>query len=1215
MNVARVALFTVCALFAVDLSAQLYPISAGNVTGCTGSIIDSGGEGGPGYSNNEDIVATVCPSTPGEAIFLDLMSLDLDLSGPAPLDQLVIHDGADLSAPVLATFSGNAGQGQTVAASPDNASGCLTLHFTSNNTGTSTFALALSCGTSCWPPTPVAIVAGEGDPALACLGDPVILDATGSTAYPGRTIAAYIWELSDGGTEVGAQVEYEFEEPGEYTATLTLMDDVGCLNTQQVELTVRVATEPIFDGTTESSTVCEGATVVLDGVAAPVTWTGLPVIDLGGGIALPDNVGQPFSSTVDFSIFPNGTTLTDVNDLLSVCVQMEHSYMGDLVIRLECPNGQNVLLHDQGGGGTFLGAANDEDAVVAEGGECWNYCWTPNATLGTWEEEAAADYTTPTDQGDALTPGDFSSVEPMSDLLGCPLNGEWTLTITDMLAIDNGMICGWSLAFDPSLYPDLSEFTPVLGSTVDSIGWSGDGIATDPLDPTVATIEPTEPGTYAYAFTVIDNFGCSYDTTITITVTPAPVVDVTSLPGLCTAPAELLAEIVANPPVPEPCTYTLVLSDSFGDGWSGGATVTVTVNGAATSYTLDNGDSETFSLQIPFGGSISVAYTAGTTWNGENSFQFIDGAGVAVYSSPQGPLTSTVWNGTSTCAVVDPITYVWTPGSGVSANNIPNPVTTITSPTLFTVAIYPNGQPWCTTQDTITVRPPSVLENDSLIVDVPCNGGTGTITINTTGLGGPWDYQWADDQGTVVRTTIASEGDVLNATAGTYQVIVQEGTNGNGCSDTLTATITEPPPLVWSATPTDTTICLTGEALLEASATGGTAPITLVWGPGLVGNGPHAVSPADSTQYTVQANDANGCTTPTIGFLVGVLDPISFDTLVDFEWCSGVPFVLEAANTAGGDGEYHFDWTNSIADIAQVQDSLLDDATICVSVSDGCETPSMTSCVDITVLHTPVLEVSADTSFGCLPFEVNMVLRDTTGGAQVVWDFGDTDIAEGGSIVTHLYTMTGLFDLGATVTWPNGCVTDTLLLDAIRVIPVPAPDFTYTPTPLSIFEPHARFVELAGPNEVGYAWDFFEFGTSDEPTPEITFPNDIGRLYPVQLVAWNELGCADTVLREILVEDVLLIHVPNAFSPNGDGINEAFGVVGNDLSEDEFQLDIFDRWGKVVFSASDPAATWNGTFQNAGEPVELGVYNWRIKGRSVQTLQKRELFGHVTLIR
>ncbi|MFN9327581.1 MAG: proprotein convertase P-domain-containing protein, partial [Flavobacteriales bacterium] len=67
-------------------------------------------------------------------------------------------------------------------------------------------------------------------------------------------------------------------------------------------------------------------------------------------------------------------------DLPSVCVSMEHSFMGDLVVYLTCPNGQSVTFHQQGGGGTFIGGALDGETVPPSPGECWEYCFSPFAT-------------------------------------------------------------------------------------------------------------------------------------------------------------------------------------------------------------------------------------------------------------------------------------------------------------------------------------------------------------------------------------------------------------------------------------------------------------------------------------------------------------------------------------------------------------------------------------------------------------------------------------------------------------------------------------------------------------------------------------------------------------------------------------------------------------------------------------------------------------------
>ena len=73
---------------------------------------------------------------------------------------------------------------------------------------------------------------------------------------------------------------------------------------------------------------------------------------------------------------------------LDVCINFEHSFMGDLVISLTCPTGQSVVLHQQGGGGTNLGDP-DQAGGAQFPGIGWDYCWSPAATNGTWADNSA----------------------------------------------------------------------------------------------------------------------------------------------------------------------------------------------------------------------------------------------------------------------------------------------------------------------------------------------------------------------------------------------------------------------------------------------------------------------------------------------------------------------------------------------------------------------------------------------------------------------------------------------------------------------------------------------------------------------------------------------------------------------------------------------------------------------------------------------------------
>jgi len=546
----------------------------------------------------------------------------------------------------------------------------------------------------------------------------------------------------------------------------------------------------------------------------------------------------------------------------------------------------------------------------------------------------------------------------------------------------------------------------------------------------------------------------------------------------------------------------------------------------------------------------------------------------------------------------------------------PNGTTTltqITEPTEFVILLHTFGQPWCASTDTILVQPPTVLENDSAVVNALCNDEEGSITILTTGNGGPWNYDWTNAAGQAVRSIQASDGDVFNTGAGTYTVIITEGPQGNGCTDTITATITEPAPLVWITTPNDTLICRTGSALLNAQASGGTGTITLTWNQGLVGNGPHAVSPTTSRIYTVQATDANGCILEVDSTTVSVNPALSLPPLEPVTECAGVPIPLAAMGGGGGDGSLTYDWGSGPVASPFNTVTLYNDTTICVTLADGCETPTVTRCAPITILKTPPMAYSADTTLGCAPLPVRFSFVDTTGAASITWFLGDGYSSIGSTSFAHTYGTPGQYDVGVEVIWPNGCVTDTVIPSMISVIAVPVADFTWSPQPPNILEPDVEFQDLSVPNVVSWEWNFHEAGTSTDQNPGFSYPTEIGGYYPVTLVVTNELGCADTTSRVVFVEDLYLVFVPNTFTPDGDGINETFYVSGNDIATDEFELRVFDRWGGEVFSTTNRYDSWDGSV--GGSILPQGVYNWRLSVRSAITQKERIIYGHVNLLR
>lgn len=1103
----RLLASSVVALFISALTAQpiIFVSQGGTQDLCNASFFDSGYL--QNYGPGESFVITFCPGLPGAVTQVAFNSFDLGAG-----DQLVIHDGPSNAAPVLETGTSNSLSGLVVIAT----TGCLTFEFMSDGSGESTgWDAQILCDQPC--PEPVAVITPlADDPLKLCPGAAVAFDAAGSYPAAGNSIVEYTWELGDGTTATGPQVSNTYTAPGQYLITLRVSDQIGCASVNYASAVIQVGTPPDLSGVTAQPTsFCAGESGAISGAVVGTEWTNLPEPFVEGLVQLPDGGGVSYNAQVSVSGFPPGTSITDASDLAEICFEMEHSFLGDLEFELTCPNGQTVTLfntNDGGGGGTYLGGADDTGTGVPGVGAF--YCFSDVGAFGTMVDEFQNGnfVNAGTPPNNSMTPGSYTSEESFNSLVGCDVNGTWTITITDHLFIDDGYIFSWYMQFDPSLYPTLVAFTPVYGAGCDSTFWSGPFITAQQPGCDNITVQPPTAGNYDYTYTAIDDFGCVYDTTISITVTPAASIDVTSeLPAACGDPVQLIASLI--PPAP-----------------------------------------------------------------------------------------------------VGPIAYQWTPAVGLNNANIPQPQASPAVPTWYSVYVVPVGHPLCADRDSVLVNPLTTLENDSVVIDALCfEDGSGSIQIISTGNGGPWDYVWTDENGVVVRTTFTSVGDTYVGSGGNYTVVVSEGINGNGCEDSLTAFINQPPPMEMLFLSDDTLICRTGAATLQALAQGGSGTLTYHWNNGAT-VAPLLVSPIDTTTYAVWATDPNNCTSDTLSTTVEVRPLLELELIDSVTSCPDVTVVFSPDTIGGGDGQYTYDWGDGPGIAPDLVVNTNTSQQFCLTLRDGCETPAVTRCVWLNSLPIPDLIVTVDSALGCDPFFTLFHIEDTTGGALAQWNFGDGALVPGPvTTVGHTYTDPGIYDITAVVQWPNGCYDTTVVAEMVNVAHVPIAEFSWVPNPISVLSPTAQFIEQSDQYAVDFQWEFLSDDTASGPVTEYTFPSQAGGTYPVQLVVSNYLGCTDTILRLVEVEDEFLVFIPNAFTPDADGLNDEVSVQGDDIDPEAFTWQIFDRWGRVVHESNDRWGSWDGTYNGALVPV--GVYNWRLQARSAYTGEPYRILGHLTVVR
>jgi subtilisin-like proprotein convertase family protein len=168
-------------------------------------------------------------------------------------------------------------------------------------------------------------------------------------------------------------------------------------------------------------------------------------------LALPDGEGGSYTSKLSFKGFGQDQKFAAASNLVSVCVDMEHSWIRDLQIDLICPSGTSIALNKflgQEGDEVFLGTPNDDDDINPVPGKGAKYCWSAAATNAPMLDFANQQERP---EGWVLPPGSYRPSDPVTKLMGCPLNGDWTIKVTDLWADDNGYIFSWEISFDPTL--------------------------------------------------------------------------------------------------------------------------------------------------------------------------------------------------------------------------------------------------------------------------------------------------------------------------------------------------------------------------------------------------------------------------------------------------------------------------------------------------------------------------------------------------------------------------------------------------------------------------------------------------------------------------------------------------------------------------------------------------------------------------------------------
>jgi len=287
------------------------------------------------------------------------------------------------------------------------------------------------------------------------------------------------------------------------------------------------------------------------------------------------------------------------------------------------------------------------------------------------------------------------------------------------------------------------------------------------------------------------------------------------------------------------------------------------------------------------------------------------------------------------------------------------------------------------------------------------------------------------------------------------------------------------------------------------------------------------------------------------------------------------------------------------------------DVELAIASNKGC---ADTIIKKISVPETPAVAFTVVPDMGCAPLEAIVVNTTSISAGALHYDWFLNGAYISSDTTAHFELDNGTpeplsYAITLQATSDSGCVGKLTRETAAWVFPSPHADFRLRDTRVNMFEPTAVF-ENTSVRSTRWHWDFDDSKTDASFSPQHVYERSGD--YEVTLVAWNEYNCPDTAVRLLKVDPISTLYIPAAFTPNGDGHNDVWGVKGL-LEDQRFILRIWNRWGDLLMESDDLHATWDGRLPDR-TMAPNGLYTYEIAYYTADGLYK-ELHGHLTLAR
>ncbi|MEI6347474.1 MAG: PKD domain-containing protein [Bacteroidota bacterium] len=379
----------------------------------------------------------------------------------------------------------------------------------------------------------------------------------------------------------------------------------------------------------------------------------------------------------------------------------------------------------------------------------------------------------------------------------------------------------------------------------------------------------------------------------------------------------------------------------------------------------------------------------------------------------------------------------------------------------------------------------------------------------------------------------------------------------------------------------DSATCGQNNGSLTASPIGGNAPYQYLWST-TPSQTTSTISNLSAGSYSVTVTDNTGCQGVDTAIVYNS-NGLSASTDSTNASC-GLANGSLTAHVTGGTPPYVYGWSSNPEQQTQTVTNIIAGVYyVTITDANGCSTTTSGTILDsgAIFIQTSSTPTHCNQSNGTATVSIPVDIQNAT----ITWNTTPTQ---------NTATIISLSSGSYSVTVDNGIcpATSQVMVDNIAG---PNAQILALPNVVSIENPNVIFVDQStGTNISSWNWNFGDNQTSTIQSPNHNYTST--GIFNVSLVITDEFGCSDTTFTVIKVNDVFYLFIPNAFTPDFNSLNETFGPKGMGYDSEKYSMQIYNRWGEMIFNTNIFEKGWNGTKYNSGSKNEIieGVYVYKI---------------------